>query len=66
MNTLAVTTRLAPPRLLLSRTGLAVRVALCITSGRCVLECVHEPEGLQYPPNGRTRRLMRNARVSAW
>lgn len=66
MNTLAVSTRLAPPRFLLSRTGMAVRAAFCITSGRCVLDCVREPEGLQYPPNERTRRLMRHARVSAW
>lgn len=66
MNPLAATLRLAPPHPLLARTGAAVREAFCITSGRCVLDRVREPDGLQYPPNERTRRLMRNARVSAW
>lgn len=66
MNPVAVTIRLAPPQSLLARTGAAVRDAFCITSGRCVLDYVREPRGLQYPPNERARRLMRNARVSAW
>ena len=57
-----------PPRpfAIATRTGLALRNAICITSGSCVLECVREPQGLQFTPGARARRLMRNAQVSAW
>ena len=55
-----------PPRSMLSRAGTAIRDACCISSGRCALDCVQEPEGLRYPPARRTRRLMRQSQVSAW
>jgi hypothetical protein len=57
---------LPPPRRVFAQTGFALRNAFCISSGACVLDCVREPQGLQYPPGQRARRLMRNAQVSAW
>lgn len=66
MTLLALRLPPQPPRAILSRAGTALRDACCITSGRCALDYVQEPEGLRYPPARRTRRLMRQAQVSAW
>jgi hypothetical protein len=66
VNPLVLSMAAPPPRQLLVRTGRMLREACCITSGRCALDHVREPAGLQFVPTPRTRRLMRNARVSAW
>ena len=66
MTQLAMNPGSPSPRRAIARTGQALRQALCLTSGSCALDCVHQPGGLKYLPCQRAQRLMRNARVSAW
>ena len=72
-STIPVKGRMAPPfafHLPLERIAPLVFQALAgacgISSGRSALDCVEAPPALPHAATARTRRLIRQARISPW